>query len=47
MCVSLFVWGGEGQFDFFSLPICTFAIKRQGKDITSVYSCNSLNSVQL
>ena len=47
VCVCLSVLGGEDNWNYFGLPIFTFPIKRQRKDVTIVRSCNSVNSARL
>ena len=46
--VSVFkFFGRKSSWNYFSLPICTFPVKRQTKYVTSVHSCISVTSAKL
>ena len=46
VCVSVFL-EKRSNWNYFSLPIFTFPIRRRRKDVTSVRLCNSVNSAPL
>ena len=47
VCVFVCVWLFWDNWNYFSLPLFTFPVKRQRKDVTSIRSCNSVHSTWL